>query len=650
MAKLLSSLPVGAKVKDVGSRYNNKDIIFTIAAKKHSGYPTNSVTLITERIISLKCFDAKEANNPDSNRKSYGNNRYLHSNIRQWLNSDKVSWYTSQHSYDAPPTDANVWSNYNEYDQEKGLLAYLTDNFKNAILPTTLKVVKNTVTDGGGYETVTDKVFLPSKFEVGLGTENGIEEGDIFPLFINDESRKAYPTAEAVANSEYTNSGLSSTKPWYYWLRSPYSGNSYVSRYVYSSGGLSNNVAYYGNYGVRPALNLKSEIFVSDSMDSDGCYIIQWNNSPTISGSDQNLGDKNTSFEIRYQIDDVDTSDTLTIKEKIDGTEIKAISPAQRKKEYIINIDTYSLSLGTHIVTIEVTDNKGGIAKRSYTFKRVNAAPTISGSDQNIGDKNQGFQIIYNVDDPDSDALTVTEKINGSIIRTLNNAPRNEELTILITNEQLYSLPLNSSNTITIEAKDPNGGVAYRTFTFRRTNTAPSISGTDDELGVIMAPFSREYVVTDVENDTVVVKELIDNKVVRTYVPELGATNKFEMPIEEWHKLTNGNHIVKIEATDTNGATSVRIFQFERKEDKIKFTLKNPFETDIKATKVLVTPSWVLPEGSIPKIEACNNAYDDVPTWEDITSQVTQGRHYNFLNEAKSADKWGINIRVTVTL
>jgi len=246
--------------------------------------------------------------------------------------------------------------------------------------------------------------------------------------------------------------------------------------------------------------------------------------------------------------------------------------------------------------------------------------------------------------------LTVTEKINGSIIRTLNNAPRNEELTILITNEQLYSLPLNSSNTITIEAKDPNGGVAYRTFTFRRTNTAPSISGTDDELGVIMAPFSREYVVTDVENDTVVVKELIDNKVVRTYVPELGATNKFEMPIEEWHKLTNGNHIVKIEATDTNGATSVRIFQFERKEDKIKFTLKNPFETDIKATKVLVTPSWVLPEGSIPKIEACNNAYDDVPTWEDITSQVTQGRHYNFLNEAKSADKWGINIRVTVTL
>jgi hypothetical protein len=37
---------------------------------------------------------------------------------------------------------------------------------------------------------------------------------------------------------------------------------------------LNYNVACTGSYGVRPALNLASGILVSDSVDSDGCYII----------------------------------------------------------------------------------------------------------------------------------------------------------------------------------------------------------------------------------------------------------------------------------------------------------------------------------------------------------------------------------------
>ena len=60
MAKSLSSLAVGALVKDTGTLYNGKPIIWKIADKNHAGFPANSVTLITERIISLKCFDAME--------------------------------------------------------------------------------------------------------------------------------------------------------------------------------------------------------------------------------------------------------------------------------------------------------------------------------------------------------------------------------------------------------------------------------------------------------------------------------------------------------------------------------------------------------------------------------------------------------------
>src|SRR5690625_3870243 len=98
MARLLSSLPIGAKIKDPGSKYYGKDIIFTKIAENHPGYPTGSVTLITDKIMTLKASDAKEPNNSNSSRKSYGNNRYIYSNIRQWLNSDKTSWYVAQHS------------------------------------------------------------------------------------------------------------------------------------------------------------------------------------------------------------------------------------------------------------------------------------------------------------------------------------------------------------------------------------------------------------------------------------------------------------------------------------------------------------------------------------------------------------------------
>ena len=109
------------------------------------------------------CFDAKEASNSNSDRKQYGNNRYQHSNILQWLNSNAAAgaWYSAKHSADAPPTNANVWNNYNEYDAWAGFLAMLDTQFVAKLLDTTLTVVKS-ATDGGGYETFTAKMFLAS--------------------------------------------------------------------------------------------------------------------------------------------------------------------------------------------------------------------------------------------------------------------------------------------------------------------------------------------------------------------------------------------------------------------------------------------------------------------------------------------------------
>ena len=142
-----------------------------------------------------------------------------------------------------------------------------------ALLTTTLTVAKPSV-DGSGSETVQDKVFLLSMAEVGLGSENGISEGSKLAMFSDNNSRRAMPTAQAVSNSEYTNSSLSASQYWYWWLRSPYSSNADDVRYVYSGGSLRDGSAYHGSRGVRPALTLKSDLLVSvpgteDSSEED---------------------------------------------------------------------------------------------------------------------------------------------------------------------------------------------------------------------------------------------------------------------------------------------------------------------------------------------------------------------------------------------
>jgi hypothetical protein len=123
---------------------------------------------------------------------------------------------------------------------------------------------------------------LLSNTEVGLSNENGIAEGSKWSLFSNDNSRKAYPTAEAVSRSEYTSSNLNASSPWWWWLRTPRASDSYIARNVRTDGTLNSYDAYNGGRGVRPALELPLTVMVSDSPDIDGAYIIQWGTMPTL--------------------------------------------------------------------------------------------------------------------------------------------------------------------------------------------------------------------------------------------------------------------------------------------------------------------------------------------------------------------------------
>ena len=234
---------------------------WVIGDKSHSGYPANSTTLVAENIIKICCFDAMESDG-NLDRERYGNNRYSLANIRQWLNKSGTGWYQAQHSYDRPPSNSYVWSGYNEYDAQSGFLTGFGAEMLAALLTTTLTVAKPG-TDGGGSETVQDKIFLLSMAEVGLGSENGVAEGTKLAMFSDSASRLCKPTAQAVSNSEYTAGDLSASQNWWWWLRSPCSSDAGRVRYVSSDGSLGSSSAYYGRGGVRPALTLKSDILAS---------------------------------------------------------------------------------------------------------------------------------------------------------------------------------------------------------------------------------------------------------------------------------------------------------------------------------------------------------------------------------------------------
>lgn len=191
--------------------------------------------------IGNKMVDNAEPKNSDSIRRSYGNNRYIWSNIRQWLNSAKNAgqWYTAQHSADAPPDYTNVAGFLHEWtEKEIGVL-------ENA----NWVVTKHSI-DGGGTESFQDRIVLPSTTEMGLRSNTG---GARIDIFNNNEDR------------------IVTGKP--YWCRTPLD-SAHVVGFVTTDGTLHNIAASTTERGVRPLCKPLSNTQVTPEPDSDGCYTI----------------------------------------------------------------------------------------------------------------------------------------------------------------------------------------------------------------------------------------------------------------------------------------------------------------------------------------------------------------------------------------
>lgn len=108
-------------------------------------------------------------------------------------------------------------------------------------------------------QTLYRKGFSLSGTEVGSGGSG--TEGTKFSYFGSNANRIAYHDETTTAVS--------------WWLRSSYSGSSNYAYFVDAGGSVYGASAYYADYCARPALALSSEILVSDSPDSSGCYTIE---------------------------------------------------------------------------------------------------------------------------------------------------------------------------------------------------------------------------------------------------------------------------------------------------------------------------------------------------------------------------------------
>ncbi len=258
----LESLPLGALVQvPVKGEFHSlfgEHLVFRVADIRHPGYPADSVTLITDNAIFAMCYDAAEPENPNVYRAYDGNNRYIHSNIAQWLNSDAPpgQWFEPTHPYDAPPTQENVYQNINASDHLPGFLHIWREEFASKLLLTNL-TVRQSKTDGDSIDSLEAKVFLPASTELGLSKEGSVEEGPKFPLF-DVQSRVCSYTPEALANCT-----LAEDQPAKWWLRTPSYNTANAVRYVDSSGLRLSTMANFSNLGVRPVCNLPASALVS---------------------------------------------------------------------------------------------------------------------------------------------------------------------------------------------------------------------------------------------------------------------------------------------------------------------------------------------------------------------------------------------------
>ncbi len=672
MSQLIKDLAIGSRIKFGKHKVYNEEpqsIVWQIAEKSDT-----KITLVTEGIIDWRCFDAKEPTNMDASaRSTSGNNRYKYSNIRQWLNSNKESWYTAQHQYDAPPVNENISQGKCGYKDRPGFLTNFSIDEVNAIQDTTRSVYLASVDrpDSTTYfETVTDKIFLLSSADVS--PKNGLQ------LFLDSSqtgefSTKALKTPTAQCSTNVSVQGLGASR--LYMLSYTDSTSATHIKVAPVSGTSLNSLASSGCYGVVVGANLGTETKVSNAMDGDGCYNVVFDGvslAPTITLEDENLGDVSIAFSKSYSVNDGNEDDALTITEDFvssDGTvinNIRTINNAERNLEYTLDLSSIwdTISLGVHRIRITVEDDTGNSVSRVLTFNKQTHL-IVNGLDTtDYGQKYEPFMISYEVFG--TGRVDITEMVDGNKINSIsyNNTTPSSPIKRKLDLTDVVAWNLNqesASHTIKITVSHvndgcPSGETITKEMTFTvihrpdEGNYAPTLEIPQKSFGEVINGFTFYWTVKDGNpGNSMTTKALLDGNEIYntswTNDTSLEREHHFDLSII-WSNVSVGSHEISITANDGFESSGTGKITFTKNRDKVEVIIYG-YSSDNIITRVIPLVNVNNPVGSLDDYDVyvCNNAYDQNPSWEDI-KYINKGKAYKFINQSKASTQWCVAIKI----
>lgn len=195
---LTQAIPAGGQLV-LNNAYNASMIGATISSFASQTATTAIETMtMSEGSGGTDLGSLTNAGTPASNinsiqRALLGSNNWKESAQRQMMNSDKTAGqvWTPQTIFDRPP----AWASNTE-----GFINGLDEDFVSVVTPTTYTTVNNTVSDGGGEYTLTDKFYLPSRTEIfGTNELANYPEGEQFAYYVDvtDADRIKYRAGSA---------------------------------------------------------------------------------------------------------------------------------------------------------------------------------------------------------------------------------------------------------------------------------------------------------------------------------------------------------------------------------------------------------------------------------------------------------------------
>lgn len=544
----------------------------------------------------------------------------------------------------------STFGNNNSY-KDSSIHTYLNGTFYNLIdsdIRAAIKQVKIPYlngTGGGdgslatGANGLSTKVFLLSGYEVGWTTSDDIN-------FPKDGIRLAYFGSGSGGNSKRVAYNGSSADRW--WLRSPHTNNHGSVWAVNTEGSYDAGRWNYHSDGVRPALILPSTLFVSNdgTVSTNTAPSTPWN----ISVPSSIMGGTNISISWAKSSDAESNLAGYKVERSTDGgwswsriyqgtatsttdnVAFGTTSVMYRVKAY----DTEGLESGWRTSSqVTVVNNNAPSAPPSIAVpKDVKGGSTLviswtaaSDSDGNLSgyilerstDGGFAYMQVYK-----GDALTYTDTITNGWYTVMYR----------------------------VKAYDTEGlESGYTTSAIRtvRYNVAPAINASSTNLGEKNAPFDFTYTVTDADGDTLTVTEKLDSKTTNTRTGVASGTALTfgqGSTAENFQRILNGSHTIKITANDGKESTSLNA-TFTKSVTSASVTLTTPLAVDGDITVAILQVSGSIPNDAAFKAEATNNALDDSPVWQDVTAEVRKGMNIVFENQTASAGA-AFNFRISV--